>query len=66
MGYLFRVGAYYRYSAKNKKIWHRHIINSHHQTSSSGELRPGSIFPVRTLRLRTHAACGFAVFVIIT
>ena len=32
----------------------------------SGELRLGSVFPARALRLRTNAACGFAVSVIIT
>ena len=32
----------------------------------SGELRPGSVFLARAPRLRTHAACGFVVSVIIT
>jgi len=34
--------------------------------AGSGELRPGSIFLVRTPRLRTHAVCGFVVSIIIT
>ena len=37
-----------------------------HEWKHSGELRPGSVFSARAPRLRRHAACGFAVSVLIT
>ena len=42
------------------------VADIHISLGKSGDLRPGSVFRARAPRLRTHAACGFVVCVIIT